>query len=100
MSRWLRVVAEWFAPLRSRQQSFLLWVLIGAAAIATAGSWAQAQAQPGEPREEQLPAQYRRQAVFYRTNEPPGTIIVDTVYRYLYLVEGNSRAIRYGIGIG
>jgi lipoprotein-anchoring transpeptidase ErfK/SrfK len=57
--------------------------------------------QPGfVPRDEQVPTQFRRQAVFYRTNEPPGTIIVDTVYRYLYLVEGNSRAIRYGIGVG
>src|SRR6185295_13043184 len=42
----------------------------------------------------------QRQVVFYRTNEPPGTIIVDTVYRYLYLVQENSRAIRYGIGVG
>ena len=38
--------------------------------------------------------------MLYRTNEPPGTIIVDTVYRYLYLVEGNGRATRYGIGVG
>ena len=51
-------------------------------------------------RDEQLPAAFQRQAVFYRTNEPPGTVIVDTVYRYLYLVQENSRAIRYGIGVG
>ena len=50
--------------------------------------------------EERLPAAYQRQAVFYRTNEPPGTIIVDTADRYLYLVQGNNRAIRYGIGVG
>jgi lipoprotein-anchoring transpeptidase ErfK/SrfK len=59
--------------------------------------------QPGHvpsARDEQLPASYQRQAVFYRTNEPPGTIIVDTVYRYLYFIEGNGRAIRYGIGVG
>lgn len=57
--------------------------------------------QPGfVPRDEQLPSQYRRQPVFYRTNEPPGTIIVDTVYRFLYLVEGNGRATRYGMGVG
>jgi lipoprotein-anchoring transpeptidase ErfK/SrfK len=59
--------------------------------------------QPGvvpDPREEQLPAAFQRQAVFYRTNEPPGTIIVDTSERYLYLVQGNNRAIRYGIGVG
>ena len=52
------------------------------------------------PREEQLPAAYQRQAVFYRTNEPVGTIIVDMVYRYLYFINESGRAIRYGIGVG
>ena len=37
---------------------------------------------------------------FYRTNEPPGTIIVHTSERFLYLVQGNGRAMRYGIGVG
>jgi lipoprotein-anchoring transpeptidase ErfK/SrfK len=50
--------------------------------------------------EENLPPQFQRQVVFFRTNEPPGTIIVDTPSRYLYLVQGNSRALRYGIGVG
>jgi lipoprotein-anchoring transpeptidase ErfK/SrfK len=61
------------------------------------------QEQPGHvpnSSEEQLSAAFQRQVVFYRTNEPTGTIIVDTVYRYLYLVQENNRAIRYGIGIG
>jgi lipoprotein-anchoring transpeptidase ErfK/SrfK len=59
--------------------------------------------QPGHvpaPEAEQTPPAFRRQAVFYRTSEPPGTIIVDTADRYLYLVQGNNRAIRYGIGVG
>lgn len=47
-----------------------------------------------------LPSQWRRQMVFFRTNEPPGTIIVQTQERYLYLVQGNGRALRYGIGVG
>jgi len=53
--------------------------------------------QPGvvpDANEERLPAAFQRQAVFYRTNEPAGTIIVDTADRYLYLVQGNNRAIR------
>jgi lipoprotein-anchoring transpeptidase ErfK/SrfK len=53
-----------------------------------------------DPRDERLPAAFQRQAVFYRTNEPAGTIIVDTADRYLYLIQGNNRAIRYGIGVG
>jgi lipoprotein-anchoring transpeptidase ErfK/SrfK len=59
--------------------------------------------QPGyvpTPDEENLPPQYQRQVVFFRSNEPPGTIIVDTPTRFLYLVQGNGRAIRYGIGVG
>jgi lipoprotein-anchoring transpeptidase ErfK/SrfK len=50
--------------------------------------------------QEQLDPQYQRQLVFYRTSEPPGTIIVQTAERYLYLVQGGNRAIRYGIGVG
>ena len=48
----------------------------------------------------ELPYEYKRQAVFYRTNEEPGTIIVNTHDRFLYLVQGNNRAIRYGVGVG
>lgn len=42
----------------------------------------------------------RRQIVSYPTNEAPGTIIIDTPNTYLYLVLGNGRAMRYGIGVG
>jgi lipoprotein-anchoring transpeptidase ErfK/SrfK len=47
-----------------------------------------------------MPPQWRRQMVLFRTSEPPGTIIVQTQERYLYLVQGNGRALRYGIGVG
>jgi lipoprotein-anchoring transpeptidase ErfK/SrfK len=59
--------------------------------------------QPGyvpNPSEEQLDIAYRRQPVFFRTTEPPGTIVVNTNERFLYLVQGNNRAIRYGVGVG
>ena len=45
-------------------------------------------------------ARFRRQIVDYRTNEAPGTIIIDTPNTYLYLVLGNGKAMRYGIGVG
>jgi lipoprotein-anchoring transpeptidase ErfK/SrfK len=44
--------------------------------------------------------EYRPQPVFYRTTEAPGTIIVNTADRFLYLVQGNNRAMRYGVGVG
>jgi lipoprotein-anchoring transpeptidase ErfK/SrfK len=50
--------------------------------------------------EEQLPNELRRQMVLFRTTETPGTIIVHTQERFLYLVQPNNRAIRYGIGVG
>ena len=59
--------------------------------------------QPGvvpSPDQEQLNGPYEKQVVFYRTGEPPGTIIIVTAERFLYLVQGNNRAIRYGIGVG
>ena len=51
------------------------------------------------PRKE-LPPQFRRTLVDYKTKEPAGTIIVDTPSTYLYLVLGNGKAMRYGIGVG
>jgi lipoprotein-anchoring transpeptidase ErfK/SrfK len=44
--------------------------------------------------------QFQRQLVSYRGSERPGTIIVDTPNKFLYLVQGGGRAIRYGIGVG
>jgi lipoprotein-anchoring transpeptidase ErfK/SrfK len=49
---------------------------------------------------EQLPAQLRRQMVTYPTNEPSGTIIIDTAHTFLYLTLGHGMAMRYGIGVG
>ncbi len=43
---------------------------------------------------------YLPQLVSYSTPEPPGTIIVDTDNRFLYLVLGSSLAKRYGVAVG
>jgi lipoprotein-anchoring transpeptidase ErfK/SrfK len=45
-------------------------------------------------------ADLRRRVVEFRTNEAPGTIIVDTSNTYLYFVLSGGQAIRYGIGVG
>jgi len=58
---------------------------------------------PSEPDSDEgfeVPNNLRRQVVEYRTNEAPGTIVIDTPNTYLYLVLGNGRAMRYGIGVG
>ena len=59
--------------------------------------------QPGyvpNPTDEHLEGPLERQVVFFRTTEPPGSIVVHTNERFLYLVQENNRAIRYGIGVG
>jgi lipoprotein-anchoring transpeptidase ErfK/SrfK len=52
----------------------------------------------GQPKE--LPLHLRRQLVDYPTAEPAGTLVIDTPNTYLYLVLGNGKAMRYGIGVG
>jgi len=49
---------------------------------------------------ENLTGPWEKQLVFFRTTEAPGTIIVQTGEKHLYVVQGNNRAIRYGIGVG
>jgi lipoprotein-anchoring transpeptidase ErfK/SrfK len=85
--------------------------------LACAGSLARAQStndapspdemqideQPGhEPTaaEDQLDSVYQRQVVFFRTSEPAGTVIIRTSDRFLYLILGPDRALRYAIGVG
>ena len=47
-----------------------------------------------------LPEQFQRQVVFYRSQHPVGTIIVETSERHLYLIQTETLALRYGIGVG
>src|ERR1700736_2652001 len=43
---------------------------------------------------------YRRAIVDYHRKEAPGAIVVDSDNHYLYLVQANGKAIRYGITVG
>jgi lipoprotein-anchoring transpeptidase ErfK/SrfK len=56
--------------------------------------------QPEQGPAKELPPQFHRQLVDYPTIEPAGTVIIDTPNTYLYLVLGNGKAMRYGIGVG
>jgi lipoprotein-anchoring transpeptidase ErfK/SrfK len=48
----------------------------------------------------ELPYVFRRQATFYRTLQPVGTVIIDKLQHFLYLIQPNNVALRYGIGLG
>jgi lipoprotein-anchoring transpeptidase ErfK/SrfK len=55
---------------------------------------------PEVSKEKELPPRFQRTLVDYYTKEPAGTIIVDTPNTYLYLVLGDGKALRYGVGVG
>ena len=85
----------------------LVWMLIatGALVLSTSQGFAQSRPDADEPGlvaddSYELDPEWQKQVVYYRTNEAPGTIIVATAERHLYLVQGNGRALRYGIGVG
>jgi len=44
--------------------------------------------------------EFMRKKIRFQTSERPGTIIIDTHEKFLYYVEGNGRATRYGVGVG
>ena len=43
---------------------------------------------------------FSRTTVRYESKYAPGTIVVDTAERRLYLIQGSGAALRYGIGVG
>ncbi len=42
----------------------------------------------------------KKQIVSYETNQKPGTIVINTAERRLYLVLEDGKAMKYGIGVG
>jgi lipoprotein-anchoring transpeptidase ErfK/SrfK len=52
------------------------------------------------PQRMQVDPRYLKQVVDYSGKEAPGTIIINTPDKFLYLVQDNGKALRYGIGVG
>jgi lipoprotein-anchoring transpeptidase ErfK/SrfK len=53
-----------------------------------------------EPAHPAFDPRFEKQLVEYDGKESAGTIVVDTPNKFLYLVQGNGKAMRYGIGVG
>jgi len=53
-----------------------------------------------EPAHPAYDPKFEKQFVDYYGKEGRGTIVVDTSNKFLYLVQGNGKAMRYGIGVG
>lgn len=58
---------------------------------------AAAQRKPARP---QMDPIYLPRQVNYQSGEKPGSIIIDTQNKFLYYIEGNGQARRYGVGVG
>jgi lipoprotein-anchoring transpeptidase ErfK/SrfK len=98
------LVLETFEMTKLRHLAWMSMAAIGLLFSASQG-YAQSQDpgdQPGLVADDsyQLDPEWQKQMVLYRTTEPPGTIIVSTSERHLYLIQPGGRALRYGIGVG
>ena len=58
------------------------------------------QEEASDPRLRPFDAKFEKQLVDYHGKESPGTIVVDTPNKFLFLVQGDGKALRYGIGVG
>lgn len=52
------------------------------------------------PAQRPLDPQFLPRMVSYDSNQKPGTIIINTSTRHLYLIMGDGKARRYGVGVG
>ncbi|RWX77108.1 L,D-transpeptidase [Neorhizobium lilium] len=68
--------------------------------IFDSGTAAQPVSMRPAPIRSRLEPQWLPQIVRYDTTEKPGTIVIDTNNRFLYLVMDNGQARRYGVGVG
>jgi lipoprotein-anchoring transpeptidase ErfK/SrfK len=97
------------SKLRHLTWIHLNWMMTAAIGLLLSVSPGHAQQQQQDPGDQpgliaddsvELDPEFRKQAVYYRTTEAPGTIIISTTERHLYLVQPGGRALRYGIGVG
>jgi lipoprotein-anchoring transpeptidase ErfK/SrfK len=67
---------------------------------AHAGQTAIAPDEVVDARRQPIDPKFMKQVVPYMGKESPGTIVIDTTQRFLFLVQGDGTAMRYGIGVG
>ncbi|HKS85048.1 MAG TPA: L,D-transpeptidase [Pseudolabrys sp.] len=86
---------EWYGPPPQQSDDRQDEVAPGLFANSSAVDAMQAQRWDGR-----MDPQFLRQEVPYSGREAAGTIVIDTPNHFLYLVESDGRALRYGIGVG
>jgi lipoprotein-anchoring transpeptidase ErfK/SrfK len=58
------------------------------------------QEEASDPTQRPFDPKFEKQLVEYHGKEGAGTIVVDTPNKFLFLVQGDGKALRYGIGVG
>jgi lipoprotein-anchoring transpeptidase ErfK/SrfK len=53
-----------------------------------------------DPAQRPFDPMFEKQLVDYHGKEGAGTIVIDTPNKFLFLVQGGGKALRYGIGVG
>ena len=81
-----------YAPLPPMQQAAPASVASAPASFAPSSS--------GDMTHPAVDPKFDRQTVDYSSSEIPGTVVIDTPHHFLYLVEEQGKAMRYGIGVG
>ena len=56
--------------------------------------------EPATPARPSMDPKFLKQTVSYTGHEPAGTVVIDTPSKFLYLVQSDGSALRYGIGVG
>ena len=95
-----------FASCRLAVVALAAYALLAQAAYAQVGRSAEVTLDVGDepgvvPDENyRLPPEYERKLVFFRSPERPGTIVIDTSERALFVILKETLALRYSIGVG
>ena len=58
------------------------------------------QEEAADPAQRPVDPRYAKQVVDYHGTEGAGTVVIDTPNKFLYLVQGDGKALRYGVGVG
>lgn len=74
--------------------------IVLSACTTTGGTQVQALGFAASPSVMAVDPKFRRTTVEDPTGQKPGTIVIDTSDRFLYLVQPGGKALRYGVGVG
>ncbi|HTZ67815.1 MAG TPA: L,D-transpeptidase, partial [Roseiarcus sp.] len=88
------------APVQDRYGGGLIGLLLSGGASHEAEQAVSLATESAPQADGGVEAQFRRQEVDYKGPEAPGTIVIDTPDRFLFLIEPGGRALRYGVGVG